>query len=209
MKFIRAFIFPVLILTNLSCARVGPLKNGISVSTNKAAKISLLDYKTDKLQDLGPTPFQMELKQIQELNDQSEWIYLIVKSPGFVTENILLPANQKLAVDIKLKLQPIEWWNDPSNALPSHIVNQMGRQIQKVYLNIRQGKLEEALNSIEQLIIEYPQAAFFHDLKGTILLLMGKKKDAASSYQRSLQISSDNTETIKILNDLKLEGITQ
>ncbi len=208
MKFIYPLAFTVLLLVFQSCAHFGPLKNDITITTNKPAQVSLVDYKRDTFIDLGPTPFKMEMSKIKEMTDQSEWLYLIVKSPGFVSENILLPVNQKLSVDVKLKLQPIEWWNDPSGALPSHIVNQMGRQIQKIYLNIRQGKLDDALTSIEQLILEYPMAAFFHDLKGSILLLLGKKKEAASSYQRSLQISSDNIETIKILNDLKLEGIT-
>jgi hypothetical protein len=207
MNFISPIVLSVFFLVLQSCARLRPLKNSITITTDKPAQISLWDDKADRFQDLGPTPFHMELNQIRPMIDQSEWIYFVVRSPGFVMENILLAAKQKLAVDIKLKLRPIEWWNDPSNTLPSHIVNQMGRQIQKVYLNIRQGKLDDALSSIEQLILEYPSAAFFHDLKGTILLLLGKKKEAASSYQRSLQISSDNIETIKILNDLKLEGI--
>ena len=176
MKFISPIVLIVFLLVLQSCARVGPLKNGITITADKPAQISLWDDKADKFQDLGPAPFHMELNQIRPMIDQSEWIYFVVKSPGFVTENILLSAKQKLAVDIKLKLQPIEWWNDPSSALPSHIVNQMGREIQKVYLNIRQGKLDDALTSIEQLILEYPLAAFFHDLKGTILLLLGKKK---------------------------------
>jgi predicted negative regulator of RcsB-dependent stress response len=79
--------------------------------------------------------------------------------------------------------------------------------IQKIYSHIRQSQLEEALGLTEKLIAEYPHASFFLDLKGSIQVLQGKKTEAISSYERSLQISSDNPETMSILSDLKKEGV--
>ncbi len=195
----------LLALVTASCARFKPTTSVINIVTDKPAKVSVWDYKSEKNEELGATPFEAKFIDLQKKTEQDEWIYLVITAPGYVTENIIVPANQRANLDIKLKLSAIEWWNDTSKALPSHVINQIGKQIQKTYINIRQGKLDEALSSVERIISEYPQAPFLLDLKGSILVLQGKINEAISSYERSLQISSDNPDTVKILNDLKKE----
>lgn len=192
-----------------ACARFRPLSPSIDVTTDKQAKVSLWDEKTEKAQELGTTPFQSSYKELFEKSGDHEWISLIVSAPGYVSENIIVPRSQTSALNIKMKLQPIEWWNDTSRAQPSHVINQMGKNLQRIYIIIRQGKLEEAQTIVERLIAEYPLAPFLLDLKGSIQVLKGQKNEAISSYERSLQISSDNPETINILNDLKNEGSRQ
>lgn len=197
----------LLALVTTSCARFKPTTSSINIVTDKPAKVSVWDYKSDKNEELGATPFEAKFIDLQKKTEQDEWIYLVITAPGYVTENIIIPANQRANLDIKLKLNPIEWWNDSSKSLPSYVINQIGKQIQKTYINIRQGKLDEALSTVERIIVEYPQAPFLLDLKGSILVLQGKTSDAISSYERSLQISSDNPDTLKILNDLKKERV--
>lgn len=197
----------LLALVTVSCARFKPTTSVINIATDKPAKVSVWDYKSEKNVELGTTPFEAKFIDLQKKTDQDEWIYLVVTAPGYVTENIIVPANQRANLDIKLKLNAIEWWNDTSKTLPSHVINQIGKQIQRTYINIRQGKLDEALATVERIIAEYPQAPFLLDLKGSILVLQGKNNEAISSYERSLQISSDNPDTVKILNDLKKERV--
>lgn len=195
----------LLALVTASCARFKPTTSVINIVTDKPAKVSVWDYKSEKNEELGATPFEAKFIDLQKKTEQDEWIYLVITAPGYVTENIIVPANQRANLDIKLKLNAIEWWNDTSKTLPSHVINQIGKQIQRTYINIRQGKLDEALATVERIIAEYPQAPFLLDLKGSILVLQGKNNEAISSYERSLQISSDNPDTVKILNDLKKE----
>jgi len=197
----------LLALVLAGCARFKPTTSVINIVTDKPAKVNVWDYKSEKNEELGATPFQATFVDLQKKTEQDKWIYLMIKAPGYVSENIIIPGNQRANLDIKLKLLPIELWNDASNSLPSHVINKIGKQIQRTYINIRQGKLEDALSSIERMISEYPQAPFLLDLKGSILLLQGKINDAISSYERSLQISSDNPDTVKMLNDLKKERV--
>lgn len=192
-----------------SCSHFKPSTSVINIVTDKPAKINVWDYKSEKNKELGATPFEAKFVDLQKETEQDEWIYLVVSAPGYATENIIVPANQKANLSIKFKLQPIEWWNDSSKSLPSVVINQIGKQIQRTYINIRQGKLDEALSTVEKIIAEYPQAPFLLDLKGSILVLQGKSNDAISSYERSLQISSDNPDTVKTLNELKKNRVNQ
>lgn len=189
----------------MSCAFT-PNKHELNLSTSKQAKVTLINSKKETVEELGQTPLNISFKQLNELNDDNDWINLVVSASGFVTENIVINSNARTSVDMKIKLHSIEWWNDPSSSIPSQLVNQIGRNIQKAYQLIRQSKLDEAYSSVEKLSNQYPQAAFFHDLKGSILLLQGKKNAAVSSFERSLQISSDNPETVQILKDIKKQG---
>ena len=198
----------ILILSQIflmSCA-LTPNKYELNLTTSKPAKVSLVNSKKEAIEELGQTPLSLSFKQLNDLNENSEWINLIVSAPGYATENIVISSRARTSMDMKIKLQSIEWWNDPSSNLPSKVVNQIGKNIQKVYQLIRQSKLDEAYLSVDKLTSQYPQAAFFHDLKGSILLLQGKKNEAISSYERSIQISSDNPETIQILKDIKTQG---
>lgn len=207
MKILYILATYFVLATTVSCSQLfpyfKPTTAEISISTYKNATVGYWDSTDEKVEDLGPTPFKMSLKDLREKTGQSEWIQVVVQAPGYVAENFILSANQTNAVDLKIKLKPIEWWNDTTKSMSSHVINQIGKIIQKIYINIRQGKLDEALEMTEKLIVEYPQASFLLDIKGSIQVLQGNKAEAISSFERSLQLSSDNPETISILKDLK------
>ncbi len=207
MKIHYILVTYLVLLTTTSCSQLfpyfRPTTAEISISTDKTASVGFWDSTHEKVEELGPAPFKINLKELREKSGQSEWIQLVVQAPGYAPENIILPANQSTAMDLKIKLKPIEWWNDTTKSMSSHVINQMGKIIQKIYINIRQGKLDEALGMTEKLIVEYPQASFLLDMKGSIQVLQGHKSEAISSFERSLQLSSDNPETISILKDLK------
>lgn len=201
----KQIFFAIMSILLMNCS-INPKKHELNLTTSKPAKVLIVNSKKQNTEELGQTPVKISLNRLNELSENNEWIHLLVSSPGHVTENIVVNSQARTSIDMDIKLQSIEWWNDPQSQLPSQIANQIGKNIQKVYQLIRQSKLEDAFSSVEKLISQYPQAAFFHDLKGSILVLQGKKKEAISSYERSLQISSDNPETLEILSDLKKRG---
>lgn len=207
MKIHYILVTYLVLLTTISCSQLfpyfKPTTAEISISTDKNAIVGYWDSTHEKVEELGPTPFKMGLKDLREKTGHSEWIQVVVQAPGYAAENIILLSNQSTAMDLKIKLKPIEWWNDSTKAMSSHVINQIGKIIQKIYINIRQGKLDEALEMTEKLIHEYPHASFLLDIKGSIQVLQGHKAEAISSFERSLQLSSDNPETISILKDLK------
>lgn len=52
----------------------------------------------------------------------------------------------------------------------------------------RQRKNSEAMNSLDQLIREFPQDAYFHELKGQILMETGRSTEAIKSYREALKL---------------------
>lgn len=50
---------------------------------------------------------------------------------------------------------------------------------------------EEALKEVDSLLREYPEDAFFWDLKGQILFEAGQIKEAAAAYEKSVQLRPD------------------
>jgi len=196
----------MLVASIFSCTRLRPSEAELSIQSDKVAKVFIKDLETDQTEELGATPFKISMKELVEKNKNAEWMMLIISAPGHAIEHVLVPSNTSTRVNLDLKLKAVEWWNDPSKLVSSQVVNSIGKMIQKIYSNIRQSQLEEALGLTEKLIAEYPHTSFLLDLKGSIQVLQGKKADAISSYERSLQISSDNPETMSILSDLKQEG---
>jgi tetratricopeptide (TPR) repeat protein len=202
------FLFSILLIASLfSCSQLRPTQAEISIQTDKVAKVALKDPQTEQIEEIGMTPLKMSMKDLVEKNKGSEWMMLIISAPGYAVEHLLIPSYASTKINLDLKLKPIEWWNDPSKLVSSQVINTTGKMIQKIYSHIRQSQLDEALGLTEKLIAEYPHASFFLDLKGSIQVLQGKKAEAISSYERSLQISSDNPETMSILSDLKKEGV--
>ncbi len=201
-------VFAFLLLASLfSCARIRPIESDLSIQSDKVAKVSLKGPESDELIELGSTPLKLSIQELHDKNKNADWIMLVISAPGHAVEHIILPADASTKINLDLKLKPIEWWNDPSKVVPSQVVNHVGKFIQKIYSHIRQSQLEEALGLCEKLISEFPHTSFLLDLKGSIQVLQGKKAEAISSYERSLQISSDNPETMSILSDLKKEGV--
>lgn len=178
----------------------------LSISTQTQAQVQIYDQVADKLIDLGQTPFKISQSDLAEKSENADWVYLVVAAPGFVPEHILLPKEASSSQKIRINLKQVEWWNDPSKGLGSRIVQQVGINFQKIYRFIRQGKLDDALTQVESVISEYPQTAILYDIRGSIFVLKGARDSAIGSYERSLQLSSDNPETAKILDQLKKQG---
>lgn len=173
----------------------------VEITSDVPASIFLTSSLGTK-ETLGKTPLKFSLKPF---SDGGKWLHLEVSSPGYVPENIMLPAETTTDQTVSLKLKPIEWWNDPKEEVSSQVINQIGYELQQIYRKIRQNDQESSLVGVEKLIAHYPFAAILYDIKGSIYILKGQKDLALASYERSLQLSGDNPEILKIINDLKKE----
>jgi hypothetical protein len=201
-------IFHLILLSFLnSCSSIKPNQSGIEITTTTPATVFYKDQQSEKLVTLGPTPYKISFEELKELSNNSFWNYLIVEAEGYVPEHLILPKEGKSSQKIQLNLKRVEWWNDPSQVLSSKVVQQIGKNFQEIYRSIRQGKNKEALELTDQLIKEYSQASILYDIKGSLHLIEGAREKAISAYERSLQLSYDNAETIKILDQLKKSEI--
>jgi tetratricopeptide (TPR) repeat protein len=178
-------------------------KNQLHISTTHPASVKIWDQVADKFVELGTTPLQVSQADLKDKSQNADWIYLDISAPGYVPEHIVLPREAASSQKIRISLKQVEWWNDPSRGLGSRIVQQVGVNFQKIYRSIRQGKFDDALTQVESVIKEYPQTSILYDIRGSIYVLKGSMDSAISSYERSLQLSSDNPETSKILEQLK------
>ena len=199
----KSLVLILFVFVLQSCSSIPKEEAQLEISANNEAMVSIYDQETDKIFDLGKTPLKITTSELRERTAKSPWIYLQINAQGFVPENILVPSELRSSQKIRIALKKVEWWNDPSHALSSQIVQQVGRNFQDIYRSIRQGKNDDALNLTDKLITEYPQASILYDIKGSLYLIKGSKAEAISAYERSLQISSDNPETIKLLDQLK------
>ena len=55
----------------------------------------------------------------------------------------------------------------------------------------RRADIEEALGEIDSLLVEFPDDAYFHELKGQILFESGRVADAIAPYQRAHELLPD------------------
>lgn len=69
----------------------------------------------------------------------------------------------------------------------SSLLARYGRSI--AYL--QNSQIDEALSQVNSLLRDYPQDAFFWDLKGQILFESGKIREAACAYERAVELRPD------------------
>ena len=202
----KKIYFLLIIIIFSSCSSFSKKSAELSITTQVPALVQIYDQVADKLIDVGQTPLLLPQSALKDKSENAEWFYFVISAPGFVPEHILLPREASSNQKIKINLKQVEWWNDPTKGLASRIVQQVGSSFQRVYRSIRQGKLDEALNQVDGLIKEYSQTAILYDIRGSIYVLKGDTNSAIGSYERSLQLSSDNPETQKVLEQLKKNG---
>lgn len=61
-------------------------------------------------------------------------------------------------------------------------------QYARTVMQMRQGKYRDALAAVDRLIGQSPSYAYFHELKGDILVAAGRPSDAVAPYRRALEL---------------------
>lgn len=194
-------LWPLLLVAIItSCAKLN-----VTIQSNPSkADIFILDPETGLYKKIGQTP--MEITPDTELppgvKDSKVWGFSIQKD-GHVVEHILFDRSINARFKISTKLKPFAEWIEKSDTVYADLMDRIGRSMQVVYSYIHAAKYSEALKSIEKLIENYPRAAIFYDIKGSIHLLRNEKDKAIVSYQKSLLLRPESLETKQVLEKLK------
>ena len=96
-----------LLLFVSSCSSIPKEEAILEVAANQEAIVSYYDQETDKVFELGKTPFKMNKQELLEKASQSPWVYLLVSAQGFVPEHIVLPKESRSMQKIKINLNLI------------------------------------------------------------------------------------------------------
>ncbi len=167
-----------------SCSTMLSDKNTYHIKSNPSATVKVISHDSPLGEVLGMTPLDIKASQLEHLTKKGQWYFLKLEMPGYVSENITLDKSSK-QTSIEIQLHPVEWWNDPTKQLSSRIAHQIGQTVRN------------------NLIKQYPSAAIFYDIQGSLFVLKNQSDMAISSYEKSVQMESTNAETIKLLEELK------
>lgn len=179
-------------------------KNKIQIiSTPSKATVSAYSPQTKEFQELGQTPLTLKDEDRAKLmKGGKEYIALKLTKPGYAVESLIIDTKIRDKIDFIATLNRLEIWTDPSAEASSTVANKLATKIQKINKNIFKKKLPNALIQVNSLIDQYPKAPIFYDMKGSILLLMGKNRESIIAYRKSLALQPDNIDSQKALDKL-------
>ncbi len=194
-------IFCSLFILLVGCAGFKP----VSIETNPPkARVLLYDEDQKKFIKVGETPFILDKKKKEELiKTDNNFVAFKIERPGYVVEHLVYDLKTKKKVNYLLQLKEIEIWSDTDAEHSSKLANDIAKKVQQVNRHILTKDLETALNVTQGLIEQYPKAYIFYDIRGSIHLLKGNKKEAIVSLKKSLAINPDNLESENILKVLE------
>lgn len=195
----RALVL-VSILTLTSCSMMKSLRREITIdSTPSEAEVSYL-ASSGEFRVIGKTPLTIEDSVVKEWQDsKQDYAIVRVAKSGYVMENLFIDLNGRYKLSFSAQLKALDVWNNKETENSSNAANKVALKVQHINHQIFTKSFQEALTNTENLIEQFPKAHVFYDMKGSILLLMGRKNEALASYQKSLSLNPDNNEAKKML----------
>ncbi len=200
----KRILITLIILNSAACSLLKGKEQALSITSNPPeAEISYLT-KNKEYKVLGKTPFSLSPADLKIINDEnSQFAAFQIKKSGHAIETLLLDLRSSRSVEYFASLKPIDVWNNKEQEISSAAANSLARKIQQINHHVLKRDHVSALSRTEALIQQFPKASSFYDMRGSILLLMGKKSEAISSYEKSLSINPDNSEAKKVLHLLE------
>lgn len=185
----------------VSCSSFKPVR---IESNPPKAKVFAYDDEQKKFIDVGVTPFILDKKKKSEIiKGDNNFVAFKVEKSGYVIEHIIYDIKTKKKMTYLLQLKEIETWSDKDAEYSSKLANDIAKKVQYLNRQILMKNLNGALEITQGLIEQYPKAYVFYDIKGSIHLLKGNKREAIVSLKKSLSINAENIESEKILKVLE------
>jgi tetratricopeptide (TPR) repeat protein len=207
MKILISLLYILFLLVIPGCSMLGISKNDIQfkiISNPENAYVYLYDSKEKKYIELGKTPLLIDKNDKRLKNSALPSVtHLMIAKEGYTPESIIWNTKILSNIDLNINLKHIDVWANPSSEAASTFINDVGRQIKKIYSDIRMNKLDQAKKSSELLQAKYPKASIFYDIKGSLLMLEGKNDQALLQYEKSLALDPNNEETQNIIKFIK------
>jgi tetratricopeptide (TPR) repeat protein len=149
---------------------------------------------------LGQTPLEIKGKEFDKLKNFSAYK---IEKKGFVPEHLIYDKKTKTDLNYLVLLKPVETWSDVDAEVSSKLAGAIAKKVQKINIMVLKKKFDQALKLTQKLVEQYPKAHTFYDIKGSIYLLKGQKKQAIASLKKSLSLNAENPETEKLVQVLE------
>lgn len=151
---------------------------------------------------VGMTPTQIDTT-LAKFNESP--VLVSISKPGFKRESVLVPPSA-LGQEAKIQLQLTEDAAGPTKASQNidTMIDEVARSVAKVQDLVRGKEYDQAMTSINSLLLKYPNVSTLYGLQGNIFYIQ-KNIDKALSAYRKAESLAPNGDTQKIIN--KLESI--
>jgi tetratricopeptide (TPR) repeat protein len=168
----------------------------------KPSKATVYKYekRSKTFVKLGVTPLEIKAEELDEIKDV---VALKVEKEGYVVEHLVYDKNNRENVDYLISLKAVETWSDKDAEVSSKLAGAIAQKVQTINSLVLRKRLKEALTLVQKLIDQYPKAFTFYDIKGSICILKGDKRQGIASLKKSLSLNPENIETEKLLKVLE------
>lgn len=161
-------------------------------STPPAAKVSVIDVKTQNTKDLGMTPVSMKSSEIVFENSSGPYIF-VVTMPGFLEKRIFIPRFSGEEMDINFALQ-----SSVNMAQLNPVINDLFKAQNKA----NKGQFDEAIALLNPLLEKHPDLASIYEMRGSVYLLKKEAGLALNDFEQAHRLDPANVEVTRVYNML-------
>lgn len=190
------YILIALLSTTLSGCSVGMLN---VQSTPEGAEVYLV-HEGQQPVKIGTTPLNISSQQVNSQSGKN--VQLKIKKEGFGAESFLIPKstfNSSISVSAQLNEVKLPLACTQGN----EVVDKVARSVAHAQNLIHRKRYEQALQALNNLMIENPNSSVIYDLLGNVHYLNKNLSAALDAYENSLRINPQSLETKRMVNKLR------
>lgn len=172
----------------------------LTVQTSPEGADVYVVYPGQQPSRLGKTPLSMDSYPLSSQPGDS--IKLIVEKEGFRAEHYLVPKTV-FAASIRLDIEMRESKLPAACTDQDAAVEEVARSVAQAQSHIQAKMYDNALRILKNLNDKFPNSSVVYDLMGNTHYLMKDLEKALISYEKSLRLSPNNSETQRMVVKLK------
>ncbi|WP_347356457.1 hypothetical protein [Bdellovibrio sp.] len=145
------------------------------------------------LTKIGTTPLNVDANKLPPSRNAFQ---ITLSKDGYLSENFVIPA-AKLPQDTQISVSLRENSKKTEDRL-DHVAS----NVASIQQQIRNRDLDRAEQTLQLMVVQYPDVATFHELLGNVFYLKKDLTQALDSYKRAANLNPKNIETRNMIQRL-------
>lgn len=192
-----------IVVLNISVLFAGCSVGMLNVQSTPEGADVYISHEGQQPVKIGKTPVNISSQQVNSQPGSN--IQLKIQKEGFGTESFMIPKsafNSSISVstqlnEVKLPLACTQG---------GEVVDKVARSVAHAQNSIHQKKYDQALQILNNLLLDNPNSSVIYDLVGNAHYMSKNLNDALEAYESSLRLNPQSLETKRMV--FKLRTIT-
>lgn len=150
--------------------------------------------------NIGKTPLTSDQQKLLAQGGKS--VQLQIQKEGYYSESFLIPKNI-FSSNIQISSVLREHKTPNSCTQQTFVIGDIVKKVARAQQLTQTQKYDQALQLLNNLVIENDGLSVVYDLLGNVYYLSGQLQQALDAYEKSLQIDNNSAETQRMVTKLR------